>query len=124
MDFKEFKILHKRFTEALNSGNTAEFEEYDDYLDARYENDDFSNWVIEQGLKEKNFDYSSFCCIVMAYHIAGSLDDSGNIKYDDTDVIMHKWKDGTFGIPIHDGGPSIVKINFCPWCGIKLLKDE
>lgn len=120
MDFKEFKILHKRFTEVLNSGKTADFEEYDDYLDARYENEYFSNWAIEQSLNEKNFDYSSFCCVVMANSISNSIDDSGNVKYDDAGVIMHKWEDGTFGIPIHDGGFSIIKIKYCPWCGSKL----
>ena len=25
-----------------------------------------------------------------------------------------------YGIIVHDGGSSIVQINFCPWCGTKL----
>ncbi len=28
-----------------------------------------------------------------------------------------------YGIMIHDGGSSMIKINFCPWCGAKLAKS-
>jgi len=29
-------------------------------------------------------------------------------------------RSGRYGIYIHDGGTSLVEINFCPWCGSKL----
>ena len=29
-------------------------------------------------------------------------------------------KDGTFGLIVHDGGHSVITINHCPWCGVKL----
>jgi hypothetical protein len=25
-----------------------------------------------------------------------------------------------YGIPIHDGGSSFIRINYCPWCGTRL----
>ena len=56
----------------------------------------------------------------MATHVAEGIGKRGKIIYDDVDVIMRKWKDGTFGIPIHDGGSSVIKINYCPWCGKNL----
>lgn len=27
---------------------------------------------------------------------------------------------GQYGIPIHDGGSSYVRIDYCPWCGAAL----
>jgi len=36
-----------------------------------------------------------------------------NINYDS--IITHTSKRKKFGIPIHDGGSSFLKINFCPW---------
>lgn len=53
-----------------------------------------------------------------------SIDKSGEIKYGNVDVIMHKWVDGTYGIPIHDGGSSIIEIKFCPWCGNKIKRTN
>ncbi len=66
---------------------------------------------------------SGFCCSMMFENISSSFDENGGILYDEVDVIMNKWDDGTYGIPIHDGGTSIIKINYCPWCGTK-LDDE
>ncbi len=124
MTFEEFKILHNKFSSLPSQEATLNAEEQEKYIDAFYDNEQFSNWAKEQDMKEKGFDYSSFCCVTLASHVFDSFDEDGTIKHEDTDVIMNKWKDGTFGIPIHDGGASIVKINFCPWCGENLETDE
>jgi hypothetical protein len=29
-----------------------------------------------------------------------------------------------YGIMIHDGGSSMIKIAYCPWCGIRLPEVE
>jgi hypothetical protein len=34
-----------------------------------------------------------------------------------SDALVHRFKDGTMGLIIHDGGGSISRISFCPWCG-------
>ena len=41
-------------------------------------------------------------------------------KFDCVDTMIHRRKDGTYGIIVHDGGTSIVEISFCPWCGVNL----
>jgi len=33
-----------------------------------------------------------------------------------------KWD--VYGIIIHDGGSSFIKIKFCPWCGFKLPESK
>jgi uncharacterized C2H2 Zn-finger protein len=35
-------------------------------------------------------------------------------------LIFFNDRSSAYGIIIHDGGESFIKINFCPWCGKKL----
>lgn len=123
MDFEQFKSLHTKFKKAIESGRLLPETEQEFYQNA-LEVPEFYEWTLSQYLEEVNFDYSDYCCVTLAYHISKSLNDSGEIQHEDFDVIINKWNDGSFGIPIHDGGSSIVKINFCPWCGTKLNNDE
>ena len=123
MNFEEFKALHEKYG-GVKSGVDYNSEEYEQYIDARFDNDEFDEWVSIQDLEKKQFPYKEYCCVDMALRISESLDENEEIKYDDVDVVMNKWSDGTFGIPIHDGGTSVIAINFCPWCGNKLKKNE
>ena len=93
MKFDRFKELHEKYDLVHPQNKEQDTEEFENYLDAFYENKLFSNWVLE-------------------------------IKNSDADVIMNKWRDGSYGIPIHDGGASVIKINYCPWCGLNLKDDE
>jgi hypothetical protein len=61
-----------------------------------------------------------FCCEKMAEKVKESMNSDGVIKYNNADVIINKWGKGTYGIPAHDGGSSVIEINHCPWCGTKL----
>ena len=54
----------------------------------------------------------------MAHSLIEDKQSKGKIDYDS--VMTHYKKGGIFGIPIHDGGSSFIKINYCPWCGTKL----
>lgn len=35
-------------------------------------------------------------------------------------ALVVRWSDGTYGLPVRDGGSSIVEIACCPWCGTAL----
>nr|WP_067736167.1 hypothetical protein [Novosphingobium naphthalenivorans] len=41
-------------------------------------------------------------------------------RHDCGDCLIDQDSNGCYGIMIHDGGSSMVRINFCPWCGAKL----
>ena len=56
----------------------------------------------------------------MAYHLIEDKNSKKNIKINYDSIITHTAKRKQFGIPIHDGGSSFIKINFCPWCGKNL----
>lgn len=120
MTIDEFKILHSKFSKFPLPIEVWQSEEYKKYQEALYENQDFQDWILIQKFEHAGFNYTKFCCLEMSDKIFESKDDKGNIKYGNVDVIINQWKDGTFGIPIHDGGSSIIEINFCPWCGTNL----
>lgn len=36
------------------------------------------------------------------------------------DVLVVRFSDGGHGLPVRDGGSSMIEIRFCPWCGARL----
>ena len=44
------------------------------------------------------------------------------LKEDDI-ALLHVKKFREYGISIIDGGSSVIKINYCPWCGVKLERS-
>ncbi len=46
-------------------------------------------------------------------------------KFDCPDnLIFHSKNSDEFGLIIHDGGSSFMKIDFCPFCGKNLAKND
>jgi hypothetical protein len=39
-------------------------------------------------------------------------------------LVYYSDKFDEYGIIVHDGGPSVVTINHCPWCGTKLPESQ
>ncbi|NIK93271.1 hypothetical protein GZ212_14005 [Mangrovimonas sp. CR14] len=124
MTFEDFKILHQKFTSDLNANVKWNDPNYIRYIEEINDNIEFQEWTLEEKFRKNKFDSESICCLKMADQIFESLDKKGNIKYGDVDVVINKRTDGTYGIPIHDGGTSIIEINFCPWCGQNLTDKE
>ncbi|NNK27790.1 MAG: hypothetical protein HKP06_06065 [Flavobacteriaceae bacterium] len=122
MTLDQFKILHKKYSVLPLAKEVWDTPEYEVYINALHENKSFQEWTLKEKFSQSEFDYSEFCCLIMADKIWESIDKNGEIKHGNVDVIMRKWNDGTYGIPIHDGGSSIIEIEFCPWCGTELKK--
>jgi hypothetical protein len=62
---------------------------------------------------------TSFCCDDMSLQVEYRCPDHADPQ-DCPDNLVIRWKDDSFGLPIHDGGSSSVDIRFCPWCGSPL----
>jgi hypothetical protein len=44
-------------------------------------------------------------------------------RYDCPDCLIAYWAaSGTYGVIVHDGGESVIRISYCPWCGTELPK--
>ena len=124
MTFEDFKILHKKFTSDSNGSVKWNDADYNKYIDEIHDNTEFYEWTLKEKFLKNNFKTESICCLQMADKIFDSLDEKGQIKYGEVDVVINKWKNGTYGIPIHDGGTSIIEIHFCPWCGQNLTDKK
>jgi hypothetical protein len=61
----------------------------------------------------------SECCERMAYDLDQVCHDHAD-RFDCPDALIVKGVDGTYGLIVHDGGTSCIKIAFCPWCGTDL----
>jgi hypothetical protein len=60
-----------------------------------------------------------YCCEVMRYNLEYVCELHPDPFYC-PDNILYKQKRGVVGIIVHDGGSSIIGINYCPWCGTEL----
>ena len=74
---------------------------------------------MEQKLIAKNVNISDYPCIHMAHKSTLFCDNHHDVM-DCPDVAVIRKSDGTFGIPIRDGGSSSYEIKYCPWCGMSL----
>jgi hypothetical protein len=60
------------------------------------------------------------CCEEMDYHANLNCDIHEN-PYDCLGkIILFIEKENDYGLIIHNGGSSYIKIDFCPWCGSNL----
>ena len=65
-----------------------------------------------------------FCCERMKDNINFKCSQHDN-KYDCPDAIIDYFlKFDEYGIIVHDGGTSIITINYCPFCGEKLPESK
>lgn len=62
----------------------------------------------------------NYCCEEMKYFSRLNCDIHKSVYECPDSLIKYSDKDNEYGLIIHDGGISQVRINFCPWCGRKL----
>ncbi len=118
MELTRFIELSKIYSKLPLSKNVWDTPEYKEYMDALDNDSDCREWDLKRKITEAGINYKKYCCIYMAYYLIEdkkpkNLDE---INYDS--IITETRK--KYGIPIHDGGSSYIRINFCPWCGREL----
>jgi hypothetical protein len=67
-------------------------------------------------------DMATICCDRMKYDLSQTCNMHPN-RYDCPDMLVAKLK-GRYGLIVHDGGHSVIIINFCPWCGTRLTSKS
>lgn len=67
---------------------------------------------------------SDHCCKTMSYWVNLDCEKHPNPEDCPDNIIRHSRIDMTYGIRVHDGGASYIKINHCPWCGARLLGNK
>lgn len=61
-----------------------------------------------------------FCCDKMGYFARNHCDRHASIFECPDCLVFYDENDDSYGIIVHDGGESFIKIGFCPWCGTNL----
>lgn len=83
------------------------------------EDKEIEEWYLRQQIKESKVKVGRHCCTKMTYYLTFDKP----TKKINLDAIIRFWKpEKTYGIPIHDGGQSVITIKYCPWCGATLAK--
>lgn len=60
------------------------------------------------------------CCDTMTRNVTSTCDEHPN-RHDCPDCLIDYWPTTeAYGIIVHDGGESMIRISHCPWCGKKL----
>jgi len=78
-------------------------------------------WDLMMRVQGRGIDLSSYPCVCVAYHSSHTCDIHSN-AWDCPDMTLVRTADG-FGIPVRDGGTSVIRIDYCPWCGVRLRTD-
>jgi len=76
------------------------------------------SWIFAEevsGNAEHCKDMAKHCCDRMDYDLNQTCDIHES-RYDCPDALID-FRDGGYGLIIHDGGSSSIVIGFCPWCG-------
>jgi hypothetical protein len=63
---------------------------------------------------------SEHCCDMMREQVEQACPEHPN-RYDCPDcLVAYSDRLREYGLIVHDGGRSTVRIHYCPWCGYKL----
>ena len=65
------------------------------------------------------------CCATMKRQLTNACEEHAADPYSCPDALVsYSAVFDEYGIIVHDGGPSSVLIQFCPWCGSKLPDSQ
>ncbi|WP_080516697.1 DUF6980 family protein [Teredinibacter turnerae] len=118
MECLEFKKKHKKYSQFPLTRELSESEEYELFLNHLDSCGECYEWDLNISIEKRGFSSKNFPCVHIAYHVTAGLADNID-PWDDPDIVLVKTSHG-YGIPIRDGGSSMIKVENCPWCGIKI----
>lgn len=67
---------------------------------------------------------NTHCCTRMEEAVTSACGNHADRHECPDCLIDYNCKFDEYGIIIHDGGSSVLTIDFCPWCGSKLPKSR
>lgn len=76
--------------------------------------------IVIRYLRETLLRDGFYCCQDMEDYLNLKCRDHGDDPWECADIPLVKTENGKIGIPIRDGGRSMIEIKYCPWCGCSL----
>ena len=120
MKLEDFIILHKKISRRGKSYDAISNELYNQYDETIENSEEIRTWYYTDIIKKTKRIIKPQCCLKMQYYLTF---DKRTKDINPDAIIRVSRKTNDYGIPIHDGGTSFIKIDFCLWCG-KALKGE
>ena len=74
--------------------------------------------------RTESMNQDRICCDTMRVQLTHKCERHPD-PFDCPDVlVVYKAKFDEFGMPIHDGGRSVMSMRYCPWCGTQLAESK
>ena len=102
--------------------DTPEWQAHNDHF---HECNACGDWTLARRVERRGAKVEDYPCVHIADRVTQKLDSPLEDPFDDADVVIWQFESsGEYGIPIRDGGSSIIVIHYCPWCGVPLYADR
>ena len=118
MNCSEYRQLYSRYTAYPLPRKVHETQEFDEWQDHSLDCRSCADWDYGKRVEATGHTVGEYPCVHIAYQVTQQCETHPD-PYDCPDVLIVEFE-GTYGIPIRDGGSSRVVISHCPWCGLEL----
>ena len=110
MNCDQYRKLYQQYSASGLSREIWETQQFGDWVDHFHTCQSCSDWDLGKRMETINHKVSDFPCVHVAYQVTQKCEKHSDPK-DCPDILIVKFNGG-YGIPIRDGGSSIVRINF------------
>src|SRR5262249_34074584 len=119
VDCGGYRELHERFMSFPLPREVWESAQYKAWQTHGLDCHACGEWSLFRQVQGRGVDLAHYPCVHVAYHSTHLCEQHAD-AWECPDMTLVRTKSG-FGIPVRDGGTSVIRIDYCPWCGISLL---
>lgn len=125
MDCDRYRDQYTFFIDSEQPPELFESDEYAEWFDHQEECGTCLEWSLERAVRDRGEDPARFPCLHMAFYATDHCEEHPDPLDCGDRVIIHDQQFDRYGIPVEDSdGPSMLVIQFCPWCGASLSSAE
>jgi hypothetical protein len=120
MTCSEYKTSYAKFSEFPLPRQVCETSEYEDYMGHASTCRSCADWDLARRVEARGFELSRYPCVHVAEQVTRTCPEHPD-PWDCADIaFVYVPKFDEYGIPVRDGGSSILVMQYCPFCGVKL----
>ena len=125
MDCAEYRKLYPDYSKLPLPREVWDTPLYEAYTDHFHDCGACGDWTMARIVEKRGARVEDFPCVHIAYRVTEKFESTRADPSDDPDVVIWRWDDPEqYGIPVRDGGASMIAISHCPWCGTELPVDD
>ena len=117
----DFRRLYETFMSLPLPREVWDSPEYGEWSEHLHNCSSCGEWYLLRQVEGRGVNPSDYPCIHVAYHSTHPCDIHSD-AWECPDMTLVRTPSG-FGIPVRDGGTSVVRIEYCPWCDTRLSAE-